>query len=236
FMTDLSIFPQLTQLNLSNNPLDMVFGLNMLPNLQQLNLSNTLLSDSSALNGINQLTELHLSGLAIPGHELLSIAQQNPQLIALSLAGADLNGQFFPTGAWPMLEKLDISHAGIVDLYVMSGLKALNAAGNQLTNIYSLMNLNTLQSLDLSGNAMLAFGEIDNVIRNNPQLSELGLSDIQIGFFPIYQTPNGQFYQFTKLGLDRAGLSMDLSSLDAYINLKYLSVSGNQLMMLAGIE
>ena len=110
FMTDLSIFPQLTQLNLSNNPLDMVFGLNMLPNLQQLNLSNTLLSDSSALNGINQLTELHLSGLAIPGHELLSIAQQNPQLIALSLAGADLNGQHQHIAARAIAPGVDVLH------------------------------------------------------------------------------------------------------------------------------
>ena len=236
FMSDLSTYPQLVHLNLSDNPLDGVFGLNMLQNLQQLNLSNTRLTDSSTFNGMTQLTELHLSGLAIPGYELLNFAQQNPQLTALSLAGAELNSQFFPTHAWPMLEKLDISHAGIVDLYIMSELKELNAAGNQLTNIYSLMNLNTLQSLDLSGNSMLAFGEIDNVIRNNPQLTELGLSDIQIGFFPIYQTPTGQFYKFNRLNLDRTGLSMDLSSLDAYYMLKHLSIAGNQLMTLAGIE
>ena len=236
FMSDLSTYPQLVHLNLSDNPLDGVFGLNMLQNLQQLNLSNTRLTDSSTFNGMTQLTELHLSGLAIPGYELLNFAQQNPQLTALSLAGAELNSQFFPTHAWPMLEKLDISHAGIVDLYIMSELKELNAAGNQLTNIYSLMNLNTLQSLDLSGNSMLAFGEIDNVIRNNPQLTELGLSDIQIGFFPIYQTPTGQFYKFSRLNLDRTGLSMDLSSLDAYYMLKHLSIAGNQLMTLAGIE
>ena len=237
YMSDLSVYPQLVHLNLGDNPLDMVFGLNMLQSLQQLNLSNTLLTDSSALNGINQLTELHLSGLTIPGHELLNVAQQNPQLTALSVAGANLNGQFFSTDNWPMLEKLDISHAGIFDLHVMSAnLKELNAAGNQLMNTYSLMNLNTLELLDLSGNSMLPFNEIDNIIRNNPQLTELGLSDIQVGFFPTYQNPTGQFYKFSKLSLDRTGLSTDLSSLDAYYRLKHLSIAGNQLMVLAGIE
>ncbi len=236
FMGDLSFYPQLVSLNLSNNPLDMIYGLNNASNLRALNLSNTRLTNSQDFANLTQLTELHLSGLTIPGMELLTIAQQNSQLSVLSLANIDLKDQYFSGDSWPMLSKLDISHTGIIDFYTVSNLEALDLSGNQLTNVAALQMQSSLQSLDLSGNRLLSFGEIDTVIRNNPQLTELGLSDIQVGYFPTYMTPMGLPYGLTRLGLDRTGLEFDLMSLNSYSTLRDLSVSGNQLTYLVGIQ
>ena len=120
FMGDLSFYPQLVSLNLSNNPLDMIYGLNNAPNLRTLNLSNTRLTNSQDFANLTQLTELHLSGLAMPGMELLTIAQQNSQLTTLSLSNVDLKDQYFSGDSWPMLSNWDVSHTGIIDFYTMS--------------------------------------------------------------------------------------------------------------------
>lgn len=227
---------QLVVLDLSNNPLDMIYGLDTLANLRVLNLSHTRLANSGDLYNLTQLTELYLAGLTIPGMELLNIARQNPQLTALSLANTDLTGQFFPGHNWPMLKTLDLSYTGIMDLNLVSPVESLYLAGNQLMNAYSLQMLNSLTRLDLSGNHTLPFSEIDSIIRNNPQLTELGLADIPIGNFPDYQTPMGQPYGFVTLNLNRTGLSMDLMSLSNYKTLKQLHVSGNLLNALIGLQ
>ena len=118
----------------------------------------------------------------------------------------------------------------------LTALQSLNLADNTLISVMPLQFLTSLTALDLSGNHQVQFYEVDMVIRNNPQLTVLGLADIQMGYFPNYYTPMGLPYGFTQLNLDRTGLMFDLVSLNSYNSLTHLSAAGNQITYASGLE
>ncbi len=266
----LTAFPDLTELNASNNQLTNLSPLNTLYNLKALDVSNnSQLTDLSGLfSAIAQnpyLRSLNVSGLNITDINLLPIFTS-------------------PTGQPYQLSKLDVSNTGITDiasLATLISLRDLNISNNRLIDVVpvgllpllsevdisytgasSIGQMNSqgrLRSLNLSGNPNISISEVNSLLVNNPLLTTIGLSGIQIGNISAltFGSPSPvspavirnldisntgissvfelqQFISIMQLDISQNSI-LDLNGLDSLTNLRALDVSNNNIYSLSQI-
>ncbi|NRB43077.1 MAG: leucine-rich repeat domain-containing protein, partial [Pseudomonadales bacterium] len=112
-------------------------------------------------------------------------------------------------------------------------LNTLDVSNNLLSDVYAAQAFTQLQSLNLSGNDMLAFTEIDTLIRNNRSLAHLGLASIEIHDFPVYTLEPefpGRVYDLKTLDLSYTQLD-NVDLLNEYTQLLELKLEFNNFMM-----
>jgi len=232
----------LHELDASGNQLVDVFGLANLTQLRVLNLSGNgnlnFVSDvhSVLLNNPN-LEVIGLNGISISDPNFLGLS--NPQtgqpysLIELDIGSTGVMDLNF-LNAYQDLEKLNISDNGIQFLppFIdnLTNLREFDASGNQLVEAFSLINLNQLTTLNLSGNSNLDFvPEVHSILLNNPNLEVIGLGGITIpdsNSLDLFNPQTGQPYQLTELNIGGTGVT-NLDFLNAYPNLEVFDISDN---------
>ena len=186
-----------------------------------------------------QITHLNLNNTGLMITDISQLSEYRA-LQSLSIAGVGLQ-QLQGVEQLSSLQHLDVADNKLNNLAELAGvmqLQTLDVANNQLSSLMEINHFNQLQKLNLSGNSGLLFTEIDSVIRNNSGLKEIGLSDINIGDFPIYtqNEPPHETYALTTLALDNTGSTLiNLQTLSAYKHLTSLSFSGNELEDVTGV-
>ncbi len=160
--------PELISLDLSQNRIHNLIGLDYLYGLEALDLSDNEIIDVAPLGNQFKLHTLRLSGNpGVDVQQLQPILANNTNLRALGLGGifiGDLNllSLFDPIGGKPYdLLELDVSDSGINDIWRLSefpGIKRLDISRNTVFDINPLQGLMAAEAMDLSHN------EIGNVI------------------------------------------------------------------------
>lgn len=189
-------FPQLTQLDVSNNPLEFLGPLQGLENqLTSLDVSGTNLKDLGDIVVLSNLDTLRLNdinfSMADPmmvDMQVREIVSRNPQLTALGLNGIRLNDpdSFFfslPAGITE-LSMRDTGITNVPNLDQFSALTALDLSNNPLEWIGPLQGLaNQLTALNLSGTSLFGLSELMDLTA----LKSLHLNDIN--FMPGVTDP-----------------------------------------------
>ncbi|MGK5094664.1 leucine-rich repeat domain-containing protein [Deltaproteobacteria bacterium TL4] len=245
----LTLFPELTRLNLSFTGVEQGHALSQLKNLVALNLASTSLASVIFLNELTQLTSLNLSHTPIQSLDSLS---QLKQLHSLNLQGTQVR-DLKALADLTSLEQLNLSYVPVSNLSPLAQLtqmKVLKLRGvpltelnkvtqgmNQLreldismtgiTNISSLNNLNQLTHLDLSGNPI---HELE-VLKWNRNLRQLDLSHTQVK--NLKGIANLTSLQVLKI---RGVVIEDLSVLKSLRNLRQLELQGTQIRDLSVLK
>ena len=181
-------------MNLSENQLVRIEGLDKLTNLQSLDLIGNQLTRLEGLDKLANLQSLYLGGnqlVRIDGLDrfanLQSLDLWNNQLVRIegldklaNLQSLDLGGnqlvRIEGLDKLTNLQFLDLSENQLVrieGLDKLTNLQSLDLRSNQLVRIEGLDKLTNLQSLDLSGNRLTRIEGLDKLC----QLERLDLSD-----------------------------------------------------------
>lgn len=233
--------------------------------LQVLDLSNNNLINIEGLNDINGLSSLYFSGNSkLDYSQIDTIIQQNQGLKRLGLAGINnVQSASIPSAvinlAWNLVE-LDMSNTGLHDVsgieqfqkleilkladnqiqdisplsqLSMYGppwlLRELDLSSNNISDISALAGFYGLTALNLSGNTGIDYTTLLPVIQQNHHLHSLGLGSVAInGPFPVYFDIYNKPYNLVELDLSNTGIA-DLWGVEQYANLQLLNVSGNNL-------
>ena len=225
-MTWLIDFPALKILDLRDNQLRKLEGLERLTSLTKLILWRNQINKLEGLDRLTSLTELDLSANQINKLEGL---ERLTSLTGLYLSGNQIS----------KIEGLDS----------LTSLTRLNLRRNQISKLDGLERLASLTTLNLSGNQI---SKLDGLERLT-SLTELYLSDNQISKLESLDrlTPLTELYlsgnQINKLeSLDRlASLTMlnlsgnqisKIEGLDSLASLTMLNLSGNQISKIEGLD
>ncbi|MBU1191779.1 MAG: leucine-rich repeat domain-containing protein, partial [Gammaproteobacteria bacterium] len=254
-------FPNLRRLNLSGNGISNInpWLLEQLTQLTAIDLSDNALNSVQGLDFHTSLTELNLSNNAgLELYAILPILAYNTGLTHIGLGGiaiTDLNQLPLynaQTNSTYRLFELDVSHTGISNtarLYEFPNLRRLDLSGNQLTDISSgidqmpgltaldlsdnrltylpwLNGLRQLTELNLSNNTGIEFNQVVPVIASNTRLTHLGLGGIALT--DLYQIPLNDPYKLLELDVSHTGIN-NTARLYEFRNLERLDLSGNQL-------
>ena len=251
-----TIPPTVTHLDLSNNQINSVARLADLPNLVYLNLSDNQIAGTHA--SLSQLTNLKF--LDLSGNQISNIPV-SPNWNGLSnLEHLDLSNNLIAGGHVSLnqltsLEHLDLSGNQITNIPVWNGLmnlKHLNLSGNQIfTNLINLEQLMNLEYLDLSDNgianipfwnglANLAYLDLsDNQIAGNlinvnqlVSLAHLNLSGNLIKNLPTWTG----LVSLRQLYLNNNSQISSIEPLNTLINLEELQLNGNPLILCEQIK
>ncbi len=193
-LTDLDVLNfsnlSLDELDLGNNPLTSLKGLDKLSSLKGISLYRTKVQDFSPLKSFKMLEKLNLSSTLLANTEIL----KNFKLTELSIGSSDLKelsfaGQdklevlsvhstdlFHPEllSETPGLRDANLPHLAIKDLSVFSrfefsDLESINLTGNPIIDLSSLSSLNALVKLKLFGTP-LARKEVTKTPENCPRV------------------------------------------------------------------
>jgi len=216
---------QLSQLNLSGNtrlPLTEVQSVILNnPGLTHIGIAGMTMSDFSWLpppgpQGEYNLLELDISNTG--DHLDLGLLGQYSNLRVLKAAGNHL-GNAFPIGQLTQLEVLDLGNNELWDIFPLMSLnklRALNLSGNQSSNIHA-------PGIDLTA--------INQVLNNNPGITQLGVGGVQIGNLDLLATfgPYGDLStKLLELDISNTGIEV-VDPLTRAPNLRLLKASGNQI-------
>lgn len=251
-------------INASGNKLKSAHPLDQMHQLEILDLSNNQLIDIYALQASNQLTQLNLTGNNLLSPVMVQTAiSNNPNLTHIGVGGIPMGDPAWLSSALPMpisfkLLELDISNTGsFYDLNGLSNypeLRVLNASGNKLQSIATIVHMVYLEKLDLSdnnlldvydlsmmpltqinltGNLRLDPNSVRQLIQFNDELTHIGVGGIKLGDLS-WLPPSSISGQFTLQELDISGIGefIDLFPLSQYTNLRVIKASGNKLQAL----
>lgn len=179
-LVELSIFPNLSEINLSNNNISDITSLANLKNLTSLNLSNNNVSDVTPLASLDNLSIIDLSNNRLTkGYDLLvntyelklnncnidgNISLKNlNKLILLDLSdniGINLN-DFLPENIGNLILK-NIDLVSLDNLGKFDDLLTLDVSNNKLTDLNGLSNFKNLLNIDISGNNINDYSLLKN--------------------------------------------------------------------------
>jgi len=194
---------------------------------------------------------------SIEWDQLQQIINHNPGLTQLGLGGINLDFQDFPFFSFlaDQITALDVSNTGIANLNGLeqySNLESLNASNNRITELGPLLGSNSplpikelhlssnritdmqplqqfynLTVLWLSGNSGIDWNQLQQIINQNPGLTQLGLGGINLDFqdFPFFSFLADQI---TALDVSNTGIT-NLDGLEQYSNLESLDASNNHI-------
>lgn len=187
-------FPQLTHLDISNNPLEFLDSLQQLENqLEFLDVSGTKLQDLGDIISLNNLTALRMNDLPLNmidpymlETQIQSIISNNTQLTELAINGIALQDAMMLFNALsPEIRHLSLSDTGLdyipVPLAQFAQLAAIDLSHNPLEWIGPLQGLeNQLTAINLSHTKLYDLYDLTNL--NN--LESLQLNDIAFSGSP----------------------------------------------------
>ena len=226
-------YTDLTSLDISDNRIDNLMGMEALINLESLDLSNNIaLQDLAPISNFTDLRQLFLNGnsrIAVTTG-LDTLIRNNPGLTHLGLADIPMPYMIPLQDAYgqPLaLIELDLSGTGLTDNFMLweyITLERLNVANNNLSAIYGIDHLSNLISLDLSNNKGITnlssiyylSGLNEFYFNNNTQIDQFQLQDIfknnsqihSVGLANIPITDHAQLFR------DINGQPLPLVSLD----------------------
>ena len=230
----LSQLTQLTSLDLSNNELSSLSGLENLSNLSSLDLRNNQLS---SLEGLGQLS--NLSYLDLRNNQLSSLEglEQLSNLSSLDLGFNQLSS-LEGLGQLSNLSSLDLdnnqlsnifrrlSNSNIKNLRQLHNLSLLRLGGNRLSNIKNLGQISNLSYLSLRQNQLSSLDDLG-------QLSNL--SSLNVSWNKLSSLKGlGQLSNLSSLNVSWNKLS-SLEGLGQLSNLSFLYLKGNKLSSLKGL-
>jgi hypothetical protein len=249
-LAGLAELAELSELRVNNNKLYNIDALSGVDDFLVLDISNNpeLAVDSASIveNFVwasPDLMEMGISGLAYFSADLPLPHGRNGQskLKVLKADRLALNADDLHfLDQHTRLESLSLAGNGLSSLAGLDGLgsiRELDLSDNEITDLSPIMVHTRLRTLLLSGNSQIPANQAEVVVWNNPGLSALGLSDIDFagGLLPlpyILDYPSLQRLEANKVNADLS----DLSFFSAHSNLESLSLAGNQLSSIAGIE
>lgn len=216
----------LTKLNLDNEEINDLTGIEYATNLTEVNLALNEVSDLSPLEKLYNLESLDLSYNNIddltPLSALLKLSELNLEKNEIS----SLDG----LNDLENLNSLNLSHNKISDLSPLSELNSLtnlDLFANEITDLSPIKGLTNLQSLSLIRNEitnLTYLSNLDNLLYLN--LDENKVSDL---------TPLSSLNSIEVLSLDTNKIS-DLSPLSELVNLEKLSLEENQISDLSPLS
>lgn len=194
-LTGIEKFPHLESLDLSNNELTSLEGIDVLPDLTALYCSDNKLTDMQPIGALK-----HLQNLTLSRNQIASMK---------GLGGQD------------SLESVDLQENDLVSLEGMGELPALtllDLGNNGLTSITGISKAPRLTSLRLNGNNLSDVSEIGRLTN----LYYLSLSDNQVTDISGFENLSG----LNSLDLDGNQGLTDLTPLTGLKNLLYVNVDG----------
>ena len=209
---------RLTDLDVQNQGIANLTGLEFATNLTFLQLKSNRIEDISPLGNLTQLTDLHLGGNRI---EDISPLANLTQLTVLRL---NENGRIEDISSLANLTQLkvaDLDRNEIVDVSPiarLTNLESLDLRGNRIIDASPLANLMQLNELRLSENQIIDI----NPLANLTNLAALWLSDNQI----TDVTALAHLTQLTQLLLSNNRIE-DVSPLENLTNLEQLDTHNN---------
>jgi Ran GTPase-activating protein (RanGAP) involved in mRNA processing and transport len=260
-MNGVDVLANLTDLDLSNNPIDQVWPLTRLNRLKRLNLAGntkTMVNDlRQAMSSLPALTSLNLSGINIGSvnnlNGLMDPATWQPrQLIELELANTHLtdtqNGKSLDfLSRVTTLKKLNVAGNGITNPWgamASRDLEEFDLSNSDLPFPGNLPQFTNLKKINLSGNRQVTAAEVARLISQNPGLTSIKLSGVAIGNISnLGPLPVG----LTELDLGNTGVrdvngAATLNFLQPLVNLRSLNLANNgildatALLMMAQLE
>ncbi len=243
----LEMLPQLSVLNVARNDLYSAHLLTQVTTLQQLDISwNTRLVRAEVEQVILAnpgMTHLSIAGInmssAPPGQYDFINWLPSPgfngeyRFIELDIS---FTGQYFdlqPLFEHNQLRVLKASGLQLVSpvsLENLTQLEWLDLSGNRLIDLFPLQSIMSLKRLDLSGNNQLPADQVNTLVFNNPQLTHLYLSHINMGNLAWLPQPGPQGeFNFIELDISYTGQMFDLFPLNQYVSLQVVRAAGNGL-------
>jgi len=217
---------EITGLNLRDNQLTEIKGLEQLTQLQRLDLSNNQLTEIKGLEQLTQLQDLRLS------NNLLTEIKGLEQLTQLQTLWLN-NNQLTEIKGLEKLTQLQVLYLSSNPLTEIKGLEqltqliSLDLRWNQLTEIKGLEQLTQLQYLDLSSNRLTEIKGLEQLT----QLQRLDLSNNQLTEIKGLE----QLTQLQYLDLSSNHLT-EIKGLEQLTQLQTLWLSDNQLTEIKGLE
>ena len=223
---NLLAFEKLRILNLAQNKIVHIEGLDQLANLQTLILFGNQLT---RIEGLDKLTNLQT--LILISNQLTRIEglDKLTNLQSLDLSGNQLT-RIEGLDQLTNLQSLGLSGnqiTSIEGLDQLTNLQSLGLFGNQIASIEGLDKLTNLQSLDLFGNQITSIEGLDQLTN----LKSLRLSGNQITSIERLD----QLTNLQSLNLSDNQL-MRIEGLDKLANLQSLELSSNQLTHIEGLD
>lgn len=223
-MTDLSqlqLFPYLTELTIENGNFSDLQILTKLTQLQSLTVTGAPVGtqDLAVIATLPGLTRLTLSGCSLSSIKNLSGAQQLQYLDLSSNAIKDLSALSFMAS----LQELRLSRNALVNLSALSALKelrVLDVSYNSLASMLPLADCTALQELDISNNTIGSLEGIESLT---------GLVKLNAGFNTLTDaTPLTELLELQELTLSNNTL-LSINCLSLLVELKYLDISHNEI-------
>ena len=223
---NLSYYINLQELNLSQNQISKIEGLQKLVNLQTLDLWGNQISKIEGLQKLVNLQTLSLSDNQISKIEGL---QKLVNLQTLDLSQSQIN-KIEELQKLVNLQTLDLSQNQInkiEGLEMLVNLQTLNLWGNQISKIEGLQKLVNLQTLDLWGNQISKIEGLETLVN----LQTLNLSDNQISKIEGLETlVNLQILDFLENQINR------IEELQKLVKLHTLNFEGNEISKIEGLQ
>jgi Leucine-rich repeat (LRR) protein/MFS family permease len=250
-LAELSLFPQLQKLDLSNNGIDTMKDLPALPQLTELDLSGNPVTELNYLQSAPNLASLKMNGCSYislqqlpPMKKMTSLyladntvlyleeLKRHPALERLVLRNATVvlsANQALP--AIPSLKTLDLSYCAIPGrntgllegVHKCADLEELDLSGNQLTNIHMLTRSDTINGYKKLRVLHLSGNQLETVagIENFSSLEELNVSNNRL-------TSAAQLVRLTGLkALYASGNTFrDIEALKVLTRLEILDLAG----------
>jgi Leucine-rich repeat (LRR) protein len=241
-------------LDISFTPIQNISELENLKSLKDLLLNGADIRDFEILKNYKQLRNLDLSETFFNSPEVLS---ELDNLENLNLSKSNLS-QLTDNMSPKSLRNLDVSFAFISDLSPLKNYHNLQTLNINNTQVENLKPLNKLKSLEkiYADNTFVSENAIEEFIDANPNkllvVNSEELSEWWVNLDKVWKEAlesyiegkileNPQKEQLTKLllkdslNLNNKGLK-DISPLQKFSRLRYLSISNNQLKSIAPIE
>ena len=200
-------------------------GLELMPNIEVLGIGFTPIKDIRPVLQFKHLKQLWMTKTGVTNYDFLKEI--------------------------PTLEGLDISQNGITDLSFLKdypNLKTVAAAGNDLTDISPLAKLKNLESLNLDYNnisdisALTKLSKLKAVSLEHNQLQDVSalsqkedLTRLFLSNNPNLNLNSLKAFHLEELTADNSNVE-SLNFLKSNPNLTTLSLNGNRLTSLAGVE
>jgi Leucine-rich repeat (LRR) protein len=185
------LFQNITKLNISNNKLDNLNGLEDLSLLTELNITGNSVSDIGQIKSCTKLTRLFIGSNSIRD---ISVLADIPDLKLLNISGNPVHDPEI-LKKLIKLDTLGANNINLTDISMVSemvNLKSLTLAGNNITDLKPLKKLTKLETLDISNNPVTDF----SMIRYLTSLKTLFIPSVSNTIYKELQImlPNTQIY------------------------------------------
>ncbi|HEX4911212.1 MAG TPA: leucine-rich repeat domain-containing protein [Permianibacter sp.] len=231
----ISPLPELRELDLANNRLTRLTGFEQLSQLEALNLANNDLDNGYELEQVLSQTvllkRLNLAGVWLADTPITSWLSSLAQLQELDLSNTGVADPYFPL--LPELRVLRLagnSNIDLVRIAALPQLKALDLSDTGLLTIEPLLPLTQLEELRLSGNTALPVHQVEQLLRQLPNLKRLALADLLMPFDVVSVLMQSNSHHAIEV-LDLANTAQQPAELP-FANLRELNLSDNPVQFL----